>query len=372
NAVVTATGFSGVYDASAHGIISHTVTGVAGDASATGAVWSSTDTFTNVPGGTANWHLAGGTNYNDQDGTAAVTITKANAVVTATGFSGTYDAAAHGIISHTVTGVTGDLAAAGAVWSSTDTFTNVPGGTANWHLAGGTNYNDQDGTAAVTITKANAVVTATGFSGTYDAAAHGIISHTVTGVTGDLAAAGAVWSSTDTFTNVPGGTANWHLAGGTNYNDQDGTAAVTITKANAVVTATGFSGTYDAAAHGIISHTVTGVTGDLAAAGAVWTSTDTFTNVPGGTANWHLAGGTNYNDQDGTAAVTITKANAVVTANGFSGTYDAAAHGIISHTVTGVTGDLAAAGAVWTSTDTFTNVPGGTANWHLAGGTNYN
>ena len=48
-----------------------------------------------------------------------------------------------------------------------------------------------------------------------------------------------------------------------------------------------------------------------------------FTNVPGGTANWTFTGGTNYNDQSGTAAIVINKADAIVTVNGYTGIYDA-------------------------------------------------
>ena len=53
----------------------------------------------------------------------------------------------------------------------------------------------------------------------------------------------------------------------------------------------------------------------------------TFTDYPGGTANWSFTGGTNYNDQNGTAAIVINKADATVIVNGYSGTYDAAPHG---------------------------------------------
>ena len=48
------------------------------------------------------------------------------------------------------------------------------------------------------------------------------------------------------FTNVPGGTANWTFTDAHgNYNDQSGTAAIVITKANATVTVTGYTGVYD-------------------------------------------------------------------------------------------------------------------------------
>ena len=49
-----------------------------------------------MPGGTANWTFTGGANYLDQSGTAAIVINKATATVSVTGYTGMYDAAAHG------------------------------------------------------------------------------------------------------------------------------------------------------------------------------------------------------------------------------------------------------------------------------------
>src|SRR4030095_12754261 len=90
----------------------------------------------------------------------------------------------------------------------------------------------------------------------------------------------------------------------------------------------------DAAAHGA-SGTARGMgAADLTAGlnlGA------TFTDVPGGTVHWTFSGGTNYTDQSGDAAIVINKAAATVTVNGYTGVYDAAAHGATG-TVTGVGG----------------------------------
>ena len=118
------------------------------------------------------------------------------------------------------------------------------------------------------------------------------------------------------FTNVPGGTANWTFTGGTNYNDQSGTAAIVITKADATVTVNGYTGVYDAAAHGATG-TATGIGGERGAGSSLDLGAS-FTNVPGGTANWTFTGGTNYNDQSGTAAIVINKADATVTVNGYT------------------------------------------------------
>ena len=201
------------------------------------------------------------------------------------------------------------------------TFTDVPGGTASWTFAGGTNYNDQNGDAVITISKANALVTVNGYTGVYDAAAHGATG-TASGVGGVNLSASLNLGAT--FTDVPGGTASWTFAGGTNYNDQNGDAVITISKANALVTVNGYTGVYDAAAHG--------ATGTASGVGGVNLSTSlnlgaTFTDVPGGTAHWTFSGGTNYNDASGDVAITISKATASVTVNGYTGIYDGNAHG---------------------------------------------
>src|SRR5205807_1092392 len=83
----------------------------------------------------------------------------------------------------------------------------------------------------------------------------------------------------------------------------------------------------DAASHGI-GVACSGVDALDAAGGGTVTNSDTFKDAPGGTAHWSFAGGTNYNGQAGTGAVTIGKADAVCTVTPYSGTYDAASHGI--------------------------------------------
>jgi len=181
-------------------------------------------------------------------------------------------------------------------------FTDVPGGTANWSFSGGTNYNDAVGSVAIDISKANASINVTGYTGVYDAAAHGATG-TATGVGGVNLSAGLNLGAS--FTDVPGGTANWTFSGGTNYNDAVGSVAIDISKANASINVTGYTGVYDAAAHGATG-TATGVGGaDLSAGLDLGAS---FTDVPGGTANWTFSGGTNYNDAAGSVAIDISKA----------------------------------------------------------------
>ena len=247
------------------------------------------------------------TNYNSASKTVSLTVNKANATIDVDGFSGTYDGNAHGATG-TATGVNSEnlsnLLNLGA------SFTNAPGGTANWSFAGNTNYNADSGTAAIVINKANATLKVNGYTGTYDGNAHGATG-TATGVGGaDLS---SLLDLGATFTNAPGGTANWSFSGGTNYNDANGTADIVINKANATINVQGYTGTYDGNAHGATG-TATGVNSEnlnsLLNLGA------SFTNAPGGTANWSFAGNGNYNSDSGTAAIVINKATANVQLSG--------------------------------------------------------
>src|SRR6187549_1065253 len=126
-------------------------------------------------------------------------------------------------------------------------LTNVPGGTATWTFTDATgNYFDASGSAAITITKANATINVTGYSGVYDGNAHGATG-SATGVKGEALAGLNLGAS---FTNVPGGTATWTFTDATgNYNDASGSAPIVITQATPVVTAVGGSFTFDAVAH---------------------------------------------------------------------------------------------------------------------------
>jgi hypothetical protein len=253
DATVTVNGYSGVYDAATHGATG-SATGVEGEDLSTGLNFGSA--FTDAPGGTTNWTFTGGTNYNDQSGSTAIVITKADATVIVNGYTGVYDANAHGATG-TASGVGGvDLSTGLSLGSA---FADVPGGTASWTFTGGTNYNDQSGDAAIVINKADAVVTVNGYTGTFDASAHGATG-SAQGVAGDPTAAGSSLNLGASFTNVPGGTAHWTFTGGTNYNNQNGSVDITITPAPLSVAADNKS-KYCGQVNPPLTGTVTGVLG---------------------------------------------------------------------------------------------------------------
>jgi hypothetical protein len=157
-----------------------------------------------------------------------------------------------------------------------------------------------------TDVKKTAAIEIAGFTGTYDGAPHGATG-TATGVDGeDLS---GLLDFGETYIDAPGGLAHWTFAGNDDYNAAQGSVAITINRAEATVTVVGFTGTYDGAAHGATG-TAIGVNNEnltgLLDPGA------SFTNVPGGTANWNFSGGLNYNPASGAVAITINKATPIL------------------------------------------------------------
>jgi hypothetical protein len=236
---------------------------------------------------------------------AMVTIAKANATCTVLGYSGVYDGEAHGA-SGSCTGLNGEELAGLDLGSS---FTNVPGGTASWTFTDETgNYENDFGSVEVVLTKANATCTVLGFTGVYDRDAHGATG-SCTGVKGESLAGLILGSS---FTNVPGGTANWTFTDVTgNYNDANGSVGVVISKANATCIITGYLDTYDGYSHGA-SGSCSGIGEDEAGALKLG---NYFKDVPGGIANWEFTGNINYNDQSGSVEIKINQAPLTVTAD---------------------------------------------------------
>src|SRR5207302_632968 len=157
----------------------------------------------------------------------------------------------------------------------------------------------------------------------------------------------------------------WTFAGNTNYVVANGEATITITQATAKIQVNGYSGIYDGAAHGATGSAL-GVTGENL--GGLLSLGASLTNVPGGTAHWTFAGNTNYARANGDATITITQATAKIEVNGYSGIYDGAAHGATASALS-VNGENLA--GLLTLGASFTNAPGGNANWTFAGNVNY-
>ncbi len=308
NATISVTPYSVTYDAAAH-TATGTATGVGGADLSAGLTLTGT-THTNA--GTYNgdaWTFAGGTNYNDANGTVDDAIAKANATISVTPYSVTYNAAAH-TATGTATGVGGaDLSAGLNLTGTTHTNAGTYNGDA-WTFTGGTNYNDANGTVDDAIAKATATISVTPYSVTYDGLAH-TATGTATGVGGADLSAGLNLSGT-THTSAGTFSDSWSFTGGTNYNDASGSVSDVIAKANAAISVTPYSVTYDGLAH-TATGTATGVGGADLSAGLNLTGT---THTDAGTYNgdpWTFSGGTNYNDASGSVNDSIAQAATTIT-----------------------------------------------------------
>ena len=107
------------------------------------------------------------------------------------------------------------------------------------------------------------------------------------------------------FTNVPGGTAQWTFSYA-NYNNQSGNAAIDISKASAVISVTPYSVTYDGTPH-TATGTATGVNGQslsgLDPSGTTHTAVGTYHDT------WTFSDTTgNYNNASGTVVDNINPA----------------------------------------------------------------
>jgi hypothetical protein len=175
-------------------------------------------------------NFVGDSAYDGSSGSGNLSVAKANPTIDVKGYTGVYDGNAHGATG-TAKGVNDeDLSNLLDLGSK---FTDVPGGTAHWTFSGDTNYKDAEGDVNINITKADATIDVKGYTGTYDGDAHGATG-TATGVKDeDLS---GLLNLGDSFTNVPGGTANWSFAGNGNYNSDSGTAQIVINQATPQIT----------------------------------------------------------------------------------------------------------------------------------------
>ncbi|WP_339756690.1 YDG domain-containing protein, partial [Algoriphagus aquimarinus] len=317
--------------------------------------------------GVVRYNQAGNNNYNAApEVTATVNAAKADAVITVSPYSVTYDGNAF-TSTFTAVGVeTSPVDLTGLIDVSATTHTNAGAFIGDaWSFTGNTNYAPANGTVDNAIGQADAVITVTPYSVTYDGNAH-TSTFTAVGVeTSPVDLTGLMDVSATTHTNAGAYIGDaWSFAGNTNYAPVNGTVDNNIDKADAVIVVNPYDVTYDANPHtsigsatGVSSEALAGL--DLSATthtnagdytGDVWT----FTDVTG-----------NYNDDNGTVDNNIDKADAVIVVNAYDVTYDANPHtsigsatGVSSEALAGL--DLSATthtnagdytGDVWTFTD---------------------
>jgi hypothetical protein len=319
--------------------------------------------------------------------TQTIVVGQAAPVLTATGGTFTYNGAPHGG-SGTATGGLGESLAVTFSYLGTGSTTYGPTSTAptgagtytvTAQTAGDTNNLSGSSTpAALTILMANSTVTALGGTFTYNGNPQGG-SGTATGGAGESLPVTLSYSGTGGTTYGPSATAPTNVGtylvtaatvGDNNNNAGTSTpAALTITAAKSSVNAVGGTFTYDGAPQGG-SGSATGGAGEtlpvtLAYSGTGATVYGPTATAPTNAGTYQVTASTvgNANNGAGTstpAALTIDKATATVSVNGYCATFNGNPHtatgtatGVLSETLTG----LVLAGTTHTTVGTFPTDP---------------
>jgi hypothetical protein len=337
DASISVTAYTVTYDGNPH-TATGSATGVAGEALA--VLDLSGTTHTNAGDYTDTWTFTDVTgNYNTASSTVKDCIKKANATITVTSYAVTYDGSSH-TATGSATGVKGESLAGldlthtthtGASTYSSD-YWSFTDSTGNYNSVGNTTITDA-------ISKADAKITVTPYSVTYDGHAHTATITSITGVNGEIGATvGTVDVSNTTHTNS--GTYasdSWNFTGTANYNPiAPTTISDTINRADAKITVTPYSLTYDGNAHTAVGIAlgVESTPADLSAllhfGGTTHTNAGDYTDD-----SWSFDGNGNYNSTNGKMQDRIDRANAVVSLTGYDVTYDGNAH-TATGTATGV------------------------------------
>ena len=338
NAVIAVTGYSGTYDGSAHGATA-TATGVESptpaDLTSELHLAYSTDsgqTFSSaapVNAGTYEvYYTFDGTgNYNaissETDSGKAVRIAQAGSTVTVTLGSEfandtvTYDSQAHGATASWAStgsdGAGGPLTVSyvgidGTVYNAS---TTAPANAGTYQTSamftGDTDHTGSSGSANFTINAATPTVAVSGYTGgTYDDTAH-TQTVTVTGVGGNV-----LYTTSLTETNAGSYSQSWSFSNN-NYTsaNESGTLSFSIAKANANISVTGYSVTYDGSAH-TATYTLSGVNGETGATVGTVTLNTTHTNAGTYAADsWSFTGAANYNNIGSTTITDVISLRAV-------------------------------------------------------------
>ena len=320
---ISASGYSGTYDGEAHSI---TVT-VISPADATvkyGTTEGTYDldaspTYTNAGTYTVYYQVSK-PDYTIVTGSANVTIEKKAAAIhfTTASVGKTFgDAAFTNALTNTGDGTvtySSDNTAVAEVNATTGEVTIKGNGEATIKatVADTDNYTYETKTAtyALGVGTATMTVTATGYTGTYDGSAHSITVNAPTGATIKYGTSADTYNldTNPTYTDAGSYTVYYQVKKD-GYNTVTGSADVKIAKATMTVTATGYTGTYDGSAHGIIVNAPTGAIVKYGTSASSYdkTSSPTYTNAGTNTVYYQVTKD-NYTTVTGSATVTINKA----------------------------------------------------------------
>lgn len=338
------------------------VTGVGGLDQAVAIVHSGECTnVTTTDGCTATATFTGDDNHNGSSDVKSITITKAASVtlVTCSPELLVYTGEAQTPCTVSVTG------AGGLNLTETPNYSdNTDAGTASavYVFDGDTNHEGSEDTTTFGITQAASVTTVTcPASVVYNGMAQTPCSASVTGAGGLNFA--PVPSYTNN-TNAGSASASYTYAGNANHTGSSDSENFAITKADPGCDISGYTGIYDGVAHGA-SGSCIGVKAEALTGLNLGAS---FTNFPGGTANWSFTDETgNYNSANGSTAIVINKADVSCSVTGYTVTYDGIAHiatgdckGVLNETLTGpdLTGTTHTDAGEYNDTWNFTDVTG--------------
>ncbi|HVM70216.1 MAG TPA: hypothetical protein VMT91_00545, partial [Anaerolineales bacterium] len=306
--------------------VSHTATGVC--TSPTGTILNGLDlsgtTHANAGSYTDTWTFTDNTGaYSNLSGTVTDVIAQANATCTVTGYTVIYNGAAH-TATGACTGVGGINLSSDLNLSGT-THTAIGNYTDTWNFTEPSgNYKNQTGTVTDNITSNTPTCTVTPYNVTYDGAAHTASGSCVApnGVT----LSGLVLTDT-THINAGTFTDTWTFTDSSGvYGTLTGSVTDIIAQAAVRCTVTGYSVTYNAAAH-TATGTCTGLGGTNLTAGLNLTGTTHTDAGTYATDTWTFTDANgNYANATGTVADAINPAEATCKVSGYNVTYDGAAH----------------------------------------------
>src|SRR5262249_30176495 len=275
-------------------------------------------------------------------------INKADATtLSVTGYHVTYDCNAHVVTSGTATGVCGDDLSAGFNFSGTSN-TNAGTYTDTWTFSGGTNYNNSSGTVTDIIDKAPSTTTVTAANATYTCSPYAGASASVTVACGPLIPPPpvkyigrntTVYGPSNTApTNAGDYTAQARYMGDANHLQSNDSKDFTIAQADATISVTGYSVTYECNEHKATG-TATGVCTDNLSADLDFSGT-AHTNAVAAhtdTVTFHDPNG-NYKDATRNVTDEIKKADPTIHITPYNVTYDHNPH-TATGTATGACGE---------------------------------
>jgi len=356
---VTANGYTGTYDGSEHGItVSTTLSGATIKYGTTSGTYNLTSSPTYKDAGTYTvYYQITKTGYQTVEGSKQVVINKAANPITVTAKTLTYTGSAQSLV--TVSGAQGNVCySTSAAPTSCSTAGSIPTGTnagtytVYYYVAGNTNYNAKSGNVSVTIGKKADSITITSKTYTYDGNGKATSASATSGLTPTVTYYSDSSCATKTTTSnatAAGGTpkvvgtyyATASTAGNTNYNtaSKSCTKAVVIDKATNTLTLSANTGTYTYPTSGTFTVTKNTSGGSLSCTSSNTSvatcsiSGTTVTVTPGttegsATITVTSAATTNYNSVSAAHVATTAAGTLSVTATGFNGEYDGAAHGI--------------------------------------------